>query len=111
MNKINAVLVILMAILVSAIIVSTKRISGDDSAHAKEDERQKRILKDATISSWQIIMLYAFLRLTNLFPFVNDFVNPSNMQSFAFLSNGGDLLLVAFLGYGIGAVTSYYRYS
>lgn len=105
----NIILIIIVGLIMVAIINSTKRLSGDGPS--KEDERQKRILKDATITSWQVIMLYAFIQLMNLLPFVNEFVDPSWIESVAFFSNGGDILLIAIIGYIMGGLTSYFRYS
>ncbi|MYL64312.1 hypothetical protein GLW07_13220 [Bacillus hwajinpoensis] len=107
----DIILVIIMGLIVSGIIVTTKRVSGDETGFSKEDERQKKILKDAAMSSWQVIMLYALIRLANLLPFLNGFADPTTLQSIAFFSNGGDILLIAAIGYGMGAVTSYFRYS
>lgn len=105
----NIILVVIAGLIVFAAIISSKRLSGDDSS--KKDERQKRILKDAALTSWQGIMLYAFIRLMDLLPFVNDFIDPSKIQNIAFFSNGGDILLIAIIGYFMGGVTSYFRYS
>ncbi|MDO6654595.1 hypothetical protein [Anaerobacillus sp. 1_MG-2023] len=107
----DIILVLIMGCIMSVIIVSTKRVSGDDTGFSKEDERQKKILRDAAMSSWQVIMLYALIRLTNLLPFLDGFTDPTKFQSIAFFSNGGDILLIAAIGYGMGAVTSYFRYS
>ncbi|QDP41610.1 hypothetical protein [Radiobacillus deserti] len=105
----NIILVIIAGLVIFAAIYSTKRLSGDESS--QEDERQKRILKDAALSSWQLLMLYAFFRLMNLLPFMNELVDPSKIQTIAFFSNGGDILLVAMIGYLMGAMISYFRYS
>ncbi|UOQ83443.1 hypothetical protein [Gracilibacillus salinarum] len=105
----NIVLVIIAGLLVLAAITSAKRLSGDGSS--KDDERQKKILKDAALTSWQVIMLYAFICLMNMLPFVNELVDPSKIQHIAFFSNGGDILLIAILGYFMGGMISYFRYS
>ncbi|MEC3883301.1 hypothetical protein VKA52_06150 [Halobacillus sp. HZG1] len=103
--------IILAGLIVSAVIVASKRISGDETGFSREDERQKIILKNAALSSWQMILLYACIRLMNLVPFVNGFIDPTTIQTIQFFSNGGDILLIAALGYGMGAVSSYFRYS
>ncbi|MEW9579067.1 hypothetical protein U9K47_27755 [Bacillus toyonensis] len=107
----NIIIVIIAGILVSLIITFTKRISGDETGFSKEDERQKRILKDATLTSWQFIILYAFFRLMNIIPYFNELVNPSKIQSNVFLGNGGDIFLICLVGYVIGASVSYFRHS
>ncbi|WP_410989313.1 hypothetical protein [Bacillus cereus] len=107
----NIIIVIIAGILVSLIITFTKRISGDETGFSKEDERQKIILKDATLTSWQFIILYAFFRLMNIIPYFNELVNPSKIQSNVFFGNGGDILLICLVGYVVGASVSYFRHS
>ncbi|WP_207667467.1 hypothetical protein [Clostridium sp. 1xD42-85] len=86
------------------------RLSGDSiSGISKEDERQKRILHDAVLISWQLIMLYAFIRLLNLPPIFDGLQDPSRrIQSFC---NGGDILLLATIGFILGGLISYFRHS
>lgn len=71
----------------------------------------KIILKDATLTSWQFIILYAFFRLMNIIPYFNELVNPSKIQSNVFLGNGGDIFLICLVGYVVGASVSYFRHS
>ncbi|OQR53411.1 hypothetical protein [Bacillus sp. CDB3] len=107
----NIFLYILLGILISFFIIFTKKLSADETGFSKEDERQKRILTDATRTSWQVIMIYALFRLINIIPIFQEFVGSSQTKSNTFFNNGGDIFLVCLIGYTIGASISYFRHS
>jgi len=83
---------------------------GDNSIWAKGDERQKRIRQRATMGSWFTIIGYSFLNLASVFP-VFDSIASLTIIDNKYLNNGGDILIVAALGYAVAFVMEYYKTS
>ncbi|SCB92433.1 hypothetical protein [Bacillus wiedmannii] len=103
---------ILVIILVGIFSLFTRNLAGEGGGLSKGDERQKIIFKDASITSWQVILFYALLRLLAITPFIKQlFVNEktSIFLSNSFFTNGGDILVVGLLGYTIGIFGSYIK--
>ncbi|WML45427.1 hypothetical protein [Neobacillus sp. PS3-40] len=103
------VAIILLYLVITFLNWSTKHFSGDGKGKRQGDERQKKIFRDATTSSWQAIIFYSLIQLIN--PSVLDIILNlrSNHTSINILNNGGDILLVGLLGYIIGYLNSYFR--
>ena len=107
--------IILLIILFGAFSLLSRNFSGEGGGLTKGDERQKIIFRDATVTSWQVILLYALLRLLAIAPFLKplfvECVKTSVLMSNAFFKNGGDILLVGLIGYVIGFFGSYIKRS
>jgi hypothetical protein len=106
--------IILLIILFGAFSLLSRNFSGEGGGLTKGDERQKIIFRDATVTSWEVILLYALLRLLAIAPFLKPlFVNvkTSVLMSNSFFKNGGDILLVGLIGYVIGFFGSYIKRS
>lgn len=106
--------IILLIFLFGVFSLFTRNISGEGGGLTKGDERQKLIFRDATITSWQIIIFYALMRLFAIVQFSEQlFANEktSIFLSNSFFTNGGDVLVVGLLGYIVGIFGSYIKRS
>jgi hypothetical protein len=103
------VAIIVLYLLITFLNWFTKYFTGDGKGKRQGDERQKKIFREATTSSWQAIIFYALIQL--IMPSVTEFILNlrSNHTSIYFVKNGGDILLVGLLGYIIGYLNSYFR--
>jgi hypothetical protein len=107
-----AVAVVIMLIVTTGFHFVFHTLAGDESKLAKGDERQKKLARDATMTSWYCMMYWILIKMLALIPFLRSVILPeSPFSQSAFVQHGGDILIVAVAGYVCGYLISYFRYS
>ncbi|MFT8871987.1 MAG: hypothetical protein ABF868_06810 [Sporolactobacillus sp.] len=98
--------VIIAALAMAAIQIFTHILSGDKQNMAHQDERQRKIFRDAAIFSWQTLLLYGVMHLV---VFYFNLTRPGGtFIDTPFFQHGGDILFIAVIGYLLGLVMSYF---
>lgn len=81
---------------------------GDNSEWSKGDEMQKTIRQRASMGSWFTVIGYSLLSLGSSIPLFSSNNNLLINKNY-YLDNGGDILIVAILGYAVTYIMEKYK--
>jgi hypothetical protein len=96
--------IIIIGLTIFAIQVISHILSGDKRSIKSQDERQKKIFRDAAVFSWETLLLYGCLHVVTFY-----FTHPGHViVDGPFFQHGGDILLVGTVSYVLGFLISYF---
>lgn len=68
------VAVVIMFIVMTGFHFVFHTLAGDESKLAKGDERQKKLARDATMTSWYCMMYWILIKMLALIPFLSSVI-------------------------------------